>query len=200
MEIISAELDKRGIVLPKENEAVIKRVIHTTADFDYAENLFFSPNVVSSAVELLRNKKPIVITDTHMALSGISKPSCAKLGIETYCFMSDDDVSALSKKTGMTRASCSIDKAARLDEHRPIIFAIGNAPTALVRIRQLLDANLVHPEVIIAVPVGFVNVVNAKELIMETNVPQIVAKGQKGGSTIAAAIMNALLYEATGAR
>lgn len=213
MEIISSELDKRGVVLAKENEAVIKRVIHATADFDYADNLVFSDGAVQYAVTLLKNSKPIIITDTNMALAGISKSACKKLGVDSFCFMADDDVAQHASKTGATRASCSIDKAACIASGaytskengisfsgRPLIFAAGNAPTALVRLRQLFDGEYIKPAFIIGVPVGFVNVVAAKELIIGMNVPHIVARGRKGGSTVAAAIVNALLYEADGER
>lgn len=213
MEIIAHELDERGIILVKENEAVIKRVIHATADFDYAEHLVFSDGAVPYAVSLLKNSKPVIITDTNMALAGISKIACKKLGIDSFCFMADEDVARHAEKTGATRASCSIDKAVRIASNndtskdggisfsgRPLIFAAGNAPTALVRLRRLFDAGYVKPALIIGVPVGFVNVAAAKELIIGMNVPYIVARGRKGGSTVAAAIVNALLYKADGER
>ena len=140
-------------------------------------------------------QKPVIVTDTNMALAGINKTACARLGIETHCFMADEDVREASKQSGLTRAACSVDKMAHLfgNSSRPVIFACGNAPTALVRVRQLHDARLFSPALVIGVPVGFVNVVAAKELILQSEIPHIVARGRKGGSTIAAAIMNALL-------
>lgn len=191
-EIISREL---GYELPEELAPIIKRCIHTSADFDYAKNLCFSEGVVDKALKALKNGACIV-TDTQMAKSGINKKALAKYGGEVYCFISDEDVAAEAKKNGSTRATVSMDKAAALE--KPLIFAIGNAPTALVRLYELIQDGKLKPELIIGVPVGFVNVVQSKELIMETEVPYIVARGRKGGSNIAACICNALLYMAGG--
>ena len=193
-EIISRELGERR--LKAENEAVIKRVIHTTADFDYADTLVFSPHVVNNTVEILRQGGVTLVTDTRMAFSGISKPALAKLGGQIHCFMSDEDVARMAKQQGTTRAVASMDKACMLSGN--LIFAIGNAPTALIRLYELIGENRIKPRLIIGVPVGFVNVVEAKELIMQTEIPYIVARGRKGGSKVAAAIVNALLYQATG--
>ena len=191
-EIITEEL---GYALPEKEAPIIKRCIHTSADFDYAENLCFSEDVVEKALRALKNGACIV-TDTQMAKSGINKKALAKYGGEVYCFMSDEDVAATAKKNGTTRATASMDKAAGMD--KPLIFAIGNAPTALVRLYELIEDGKLKPELIIGVPVGFVNVVQSKELIMQAEVPYIVAKGRKGGSNIAACICNALLYMAGG--
>ena len=191
-EIITEEL---GYELPEDKAPIIKRCIHTSADFDYAENLCFSDGVVEKALQALKNGACIV-TDTQMAKSGINKKALAKYGGEVYCFMSDEDVAEIAKKNGTTRATASMDKAAAMD--KPLIFAIGNAPTALVRLYELIENGKLKPELIIGVPVGFVNVVQSKELIMQTDVPYIVAKGRKGGSNIAACICNALLYMAGG--
>ena len=189
-EIITELLGDRR--LDPENELVIKRAIHTTADFDYADNLVFSPHAVKTGIEALKGGCDIV-TDTQMAKSGISKATLAKLGGEVHCFMSDPDVAAEARERGVTRALVSMEKAAKLE--KPCIFAIGNAPTALIRIRELMDAGALTPALIIGVPVGFVNVVESKELIIESAVPHIVARGRKGGSNVAAAIVNALLYQ-----
>ena len=189
-EIITEILGDRK--LDPENELVIKRAIHTTADFDYADNLVFSPHAVTRGIEALKGGCDIV-TDTQMARSGISKATLAKLGGEVHCFMSDPDVAAEAKARGVTRALVSMEKAAKLG--KPCIFAIGNAPTALIRIRELMDSGELKPALVIGVPVGFVNVVESKELIIETDVPHIVARGRKGGSNVAAAIVNALLYQ-----
>ena len=191
-EIITEEL---GYELPEDKAPIIKRCIHTSADFDYAENLCFSGGVVEKALQALKNGACIV-TDTQMAKSGINKKALAKYGGEVYCFMSDEDVAEIAKKNGTTRATASMDKAAAMD--KPLIFAIGNAPTALVRLYELIENGKLKPELIIGVPVGFVNVVQSKELIMQADVPYIVAKGRKGGSNIAACICNALLYMAGG--
>ena len=193
-EMISRELGERR--LKAENETVIKRVIHTTADFDYVDTLAFSPHVVNNTVEILRQGGVTLVTDTRMAFSGISKPALAKLGGQIHCFMSDEDVARMAKQQGTTRAVASMDKACMLSGN--LIFAIGNAPTALIRLYELIGENRIKPRLIIGVPVGFVNVVEAKELIMQTEIPYIVARGRKGGSNVAAAIVNALLYQATG--
>lgn len=188
-EIITQELNGR---IPEDEKApIIKRAIHTSADFEYADSLCFSQDVVKQALSAIK-RGACIVTDTQMGKSGINKKSLAKFGGEVFCFMSDDDVATIAKENGTTRATASMDKAALLDKE--IIFAIGNAPTALVRLYELINEGKVNPALIIGVPVGFVNVVQSKELIMSTDVPYIVAKGRKGGSNIAAAICNALLY------
>ncbi len=189
-EIITQELGERK--LPADQELIIKRCIHTSADFDYADNLCFSENAVEKAMDAIKGGACIV-TDTQMAKAGINKRALARYGGEVFCFMSDEDVAAQAKENGTTRATASMDKAASLK--RPLIFAIGNAPTALVRLYELIEEGKIRPELIIGVPVGFVNVVQSKELIMQTDVPYIVARGRKGGSNIAACIVNALLYK-----
>ncbi len=188
-EIIAEELGDTPLV--PGTELVVKRCIHTSADFDYAQNLCFSERAVEHAIDAIRNGACIV-TDTQMAKAGINKRALARYGGEVYCFMSDGDVAETARKNGTTRATASMDKAAAMD--RKLIFAIGNAPTALVRLYELIAEGKLNPELIIGVPVGFVNVVQSKELIMETEVPYIVARGRKGGSNIAACICNALLY------
>lgn len=188
-EIITEELgDKK---LDPEKELIIKRCIHTSADFEYADSLCFSEGAVEKAMEALKNGACIV-TDTQMGRSGINKRALARYGGEVYCFISDEDVAETAKKNGTTRATVSMDKAAEMK--KPLIFAIGNAPTALVRLYELMEEGKINPALIIGVPVGFVNVVQSKELIMESKAPYIVAKGRKGGSNIAACICNALLY------
>lgn len=189
-ELIGEELG--DIVLDKKQEPIIKRVIHTTADFDYVDNLCFSEEVVDKLQKAIRNGACIV-TDTQMARSGINKKELAKYGGEVYCYMSDDDVAEQAKLAGTTRAVASMDKATTLQ--KDLIFAIGNAPTALVRLYELIEEKKISPKGIIGVPVGFVNVVEAKELIMQADCPYIVARGRKGGSNVAAAICNALLYD-----
>ncbi len=188
-EIITEELGDRK--LPEDKAPLIKRVIHTSADFDYADNLCFSDGVIEKALAAIRSGAAIV-TDTQMGRSGINKKSLAKYGGQVCCFMSDEDVAEAAKRNGTTRAVASIDKAASMEG--PLIFAIGNAPTALVRLYELIEEGTLSPALVIGVPVGFVNVVQSKELIMETDVPYIVARGRKGGSNVAAAICNALLY------
>lgn len=188
-EIITEELGDTPLI--PGTELIVKRCIHTSADFDYAENLCFSTNAVEKAIEAIKNGACIV-TDTQMAKAGINKKALAKYGGEVFCFMSDEDVSVKAKELGCTRATASMDKAASMG--KPLIFAIGNAPTALVRLYELIQEKKISPYLIIGVPVGFVNVVQSKEMIMKTNTPYIVARGRKGGSNIAACICNALLY------
>ena len=192
-EIITELLGDRK--LDSENELVIKRVIHTTADFDYADNLVFSEHAVRKGIEALKAGCDIV-TDTQMARSGINKTVLEKLGGTVHCFMSDPEVAAEAKSRGITRAVVSMEHAARLT--KPLIFAIGNAPTALMRLRELIEAGELAPALVIGVPVGFVNVVESKEqFIASAAAPYIIARGRKGGSNVAAAICNALLYQIT---
>ena len=191
LEIIESKLT---VDIPQENLAVVKRVIHTTADFDYAVNLAFSEGAVEKALEALRSGCDIV-TDTQMAKSGINKAAAEKLGCAVHCFMSDPDVAAEAKERGCTRAKVSMEKAARVAGSG--IFAIGNAPTALIMLREMIEEGRISPKLVVGVPVGFVNVVESKEEIMRTGVPYIVARGRKGGSTVAAAIINALMYQIT---
>lgn len=188
--IITEELGDR--TFPEEIAQVVKRVIHTTADFDYADNLVFSPNAVSRASDAIRNGAHIV-TDTSMVKAGINKKTLAKFGGEVHCFIAEPDVAAEAKQRGVTRSIVSMERAAKLDV--PVIFAIGNAPTALIQLEKLIREDGLRPELVIGVPVGFVNVVESKELIIRSGVPHIVARGRKGGSNVAAAIVNALLYQ-----
>jgi len=196
MALIRAELRERGITLPTENEAVILRCIHASADFDYAANLRFTPDAVRRAKEALRRGTDLV-TDTNMALAGISRPGLQKLGASAYCYMAEDFIAERAKAQETTRAAAAMDWAA---EHNPsAVFAVGNAPTALLRIAEQIREGL-RPALVIAVPVGFVNVVESKERIFsvceEADIPCIAAMGRKGGSSIAAAICNALIYSA----
>ena len=190
-EIIGRELEERGIHLPEDKAFLIKRAIHTTADFDYADTLYFSEGAIERAKELLKAGATIV-TDTNMVLSGINKKTLSKFGGNALCFMAEEDVAGEAKERGITRAAVSMERASKLEG--PVIFAIGNAPTALVALRELLDSNTYRPAFVIGVPVGFVNVEAAKELIIEADIPCIVNRGRKGGSNVAAAICNALLY------
>ena len=176
-EIITEELRKRGISLPEEQEMITKRVIHTSADFDYANTMTYSKDAVFIAKELLKNGADIV-TDTNMALSGINKKALAKLGGQARCFMADEDVARIAKKRGVTRAVVSMEKAA--DIKKPVIFAVGNAPTALIQLYEMIQERNWRPAFVIGVPVGFVNVEVAKELIMETKVPYIINRGTEG--------------------
>lgn len=199
-QIITEELNKMGIFLPKEHAAVVKRVIHTTADFDYAKNMRLTDDAVQLAAKALLKGTPI-ITDTNMAKSGISKPGLRKCGVEAHCFISDPDIDQKAKAEGTTRAVAAVNKAAEL--YPQAIFAVGNAPTALLALCSQMERNPeFRPSLIIGVPVGFVNVVESKEKLVEEarkyGVPVIAAMGRKGGSNVAAAVCNAVIYTATG--
>ena len=191
-EIISRELEDRKICLPKEQEMITKRVIHTSADFEYVRTLTYSDRAVEIAQDLILHGADIV-TDTNMALAGINKKKLAAFGGEAHCFMAYETVAKLAKERKTTRAAISMEMASKLE--KPVIFAIGNAPTALIQLYEMIQSGAWHPAFIIGVPVGFVNVEAAKELILETNIPHIVNQGRKGGSNVAAAICNALIYE-----
>ena len=190
MEIITKELN--GKTWPEPEFSVVKRCIHTSADFDYGENLCFSKGAAALGVEALRDGISIV-TDTRMAASGINKKRLREYGGEVHCFMDAPDVAEEAKGRGCTRAAICMERAAAL--HENLIIAVGNAPTALIRLYELIQAGEIRPVLIIGAPVGFVNVVEAKELIMTAGVPYIVPRGRKGGSNIAATICNALLYQ-----
>ena len=190
-EIISQELTGMGITLDEETAMVTKRCIHTSADFDYASTLCFSDGAVGRMQELIRGGACIA-TDTNMTLAGINKKKLAQFGGEAFCFMADEEVAAEAKRRGVTRAVVSMEKASRMN--REIIFAIGNAPTALIRLYEMMEEGIFVPSFVIGVPVGFVNVVWAKELFIGSEVPYIINRGRKGGSNIAAAICNAVLY------
>ena len=200
-QIAAGEIEKRSFEIIEEEvgreldpvlKPIIKRVIHTTADFSYADTLFFSENAVEKGLQALREGVSI-ITDTNMGRAGINKKKLEQYGGKVHCFMADEDVAAAALTQQTTRAAVSMDKAAAMQED--FIFAIGNAPTALIRLYELIQEGKIRPRLIIGVPVGFVNVVEAKELILTAGVPVIVARGRKGGSNVAAAICNALIYQ-----
>lgn len=189
-EIITKELGDR--TFPEEIAPVVKRVIHTTADFDYADNLVFSEGAVLHAMDAIR-KGAHIVTDTNMAKAGINKKILEKFGGEVHCFVADPDVAVEAKQRGVTRSIISMERAAELDV--PVIFAIGNAPTALLQLEKLIKEGTGKPELVIGVPVGFVNVVESKERMIASGVPYIIARGRKGGSNVAASIVNAILYQ-----
>lgn len=188
-EIIESELGE--VNLADDIKPIVMRAIHTTADFDYLENLYFSENAVQTALKIIKGGATIV-TDTNMARAGINKSALARHGCECMCYMADPEVAQTAKAAGSTRAAASVDKAANL--RKPVIYVVGNAPTALVRICEHIENNSFIPDFVIAVPVGFVNVVQSKEMLIASGVPCIAARGRKGGSNVAAAICNALLY------
>lgn len=190
-EIIGEELLKRNIILNKEQEPVTKRVIHTSADFDYASTMIYSDDAIMMSKRLIMNGAHIV-TDTNMAKAGINKKVLKKFGGEVHCFMADEDVACEAKERGVTRATVSMERAKAIG--KPLIFAIGNAPTALISLYEMMEKGIYTPDFVIGVPVGFVNVEASKELFINSSVPYIINRGRKGGSNIAAAICNALLY------
>lgn len=196
MQIIAGELEQMGLEIAPENRAVVYRAIHASADFDYAKNLVFTENAVPTAVQKL-HEGAVIVTDTNMALAGVSKPSLAKLGATALCYMAEPEVAAAANERGVTRAAVSMERA--MAEHPGAIVAVGNAPTALVRLTELMQQGA-RPALVIAVPVGFVNVVESKQEIFaacqKLGVPCMAALGRKGGSSVAAAICNALLYTA----
>lgn len=198
--LLPKEIEKRSFELieaemktcpPEDIKPVMMRVIHTTADFDYENQLKFSEDVIKKALKAIQ-EGACIVTDTNMVKAGINKTKLHEFGGEVYCFMADEDVKIEAESNGTTRAVASMNKACNLN--RPLIFAIGNAPTALIHLHDLIQEGKLNPELIIGVPVGFVNVEVSKEIIMEDQVPYIVAQGRKGGSNVAAAIVNALLY------
>ena len=197
MRIIETELAERGIEVPAENMTVVKRVIHTSADFDYGKNLKFTEGAVRRAVEALQKGGCTFITDTNMALSGISKPSLQKLSAQAICYMADEGIMRQAKEQGTTRAYASMRRGAA--GYPKGIFVSGNAPTALIALSEMIREGL-KPTLVIGMPVGFVNVVESKEELFEVceehDIPAIVAFGRKGGSNVAASVCNALLYTA----
>ena len=190
-EIITSELSSMGITIPEDEAPITKRVIHTSADFDYANTMCYSDGAIERVKELIKAGAHIV-TDTNMALSGINKKKLAEYGGQVHCFMAEEDVAIEAKQRQVTRATVSMERAAALP--MPVIFAIGNAPTALISLYEMMVQGRFTPEFVIGVPVGFVNVEAAKELFINSDVPYIINKGRKGGSNIAAAIVNAILY------
>ena len=202
--VLPSEIEKRSFemieselphAIPPKEKPIVMRVIHATADFDYCESLRFSENAVDLALETVRNGA-VFVTDTNMAKTGINKPALEKLGCTAECFMSDEETARAASEQGITRATASVDIASRIE--KPVIYAVGNAPTALVRICELAAQGSFTPALVIGVPVGFVNVEYSKELLTRSGLSYIAAMGRKGGSTVAAAICNALLYMAGG--
>ena len=189
-EIISEELGH--LQLLAGFEAIIKRIIHTTADFDYARITEIHKDSIVSAHKAFSNRCKIY-SDTRMIIAGVSKPALNKLGCDIYTYIDDPQVMQQSKNMGITRSILGIEKASC--DLKTKIFVIGNAPTALVRLGELIIDKKINPALIIGVPVGFVGASESKEFIKKTGVPYIVTNGRKGGSTVAVAILNAILYQ-----
>ena len=191
-EIIEEELQ---IQLDEKIKPVVKRVIHTTADFSYAENMVFSQNAIDRGIEEIKSGVCTIITDTNMVKAGINKSAIKEFGVTVYCFVSDEDVAEDALKNNTTRAVAAVNKGAK--KFRNGIFVVGNAPTALIRIYDLIKSGELNPALVVGVPVGFVNVTESKEMVTSLNdTPYIVANGRKGGSNVAAAIINAIMYMA----
>lgn len=191
MEIIESELT---VELDPVEKPIVKRVIHATADFSFAESLHFSEGVVPLMRRMLKSGATVV-TDTNMALAGISKPSLSRVGARAICLMAEESVAAEAARRGITRAQVSCERALALPG--PKLMVCGNAPTFLY---PLLERKEEEELAVIGVPVGFVNVVEAKQRLWESDIPCITALGRRGGSNVAAAIVNALLYGIEGAR
>ena len=202
-EILTSQMDKDRLKFYTDDELlVVKRTIHTTADFDYQYNVIFQNNAIETLKYCIQSDA-MIFTDTNMALSGINKRILTgKFSITPRCLIAEPDTVEYAKKNNTTRATASVDLAYQIRDEKqdlnkgkkiPIVFAVGNAPTALIRIHELLDKYT--PDFIIAAPVGFVNVIEAKELIKQSNIPAIICDGNKGGSNVCAAIINAVLLQ-----
>ena len=189
MQIISHEL--AHISLPNTLAPIIKRVIHTTADFEYAQLMAFHAEAVANGYNALKSGCRIY-ADTNMITAGVSKATLAKYGCTIDCFVHDKDVVDTAKAKGITRSIAGIDKASGDSAYK--VFVIGNAPTALVRLCELYEQGTVKPDLVIGVPVGFVGAKESKEMLRDSGMPYIISRGRKGGSTVAVAILNALLY------
>lgn len=195
MEIIESELQ---VELEEEIKPIVKRVIHATADFSFAENMRFTPGIVELIHNMLENGAAIV-TDTNMALAGINKTALNKLGAKAMCFVADEDVALEARSRGVTRSFVSMERALRIDG--PKLLVCGNAPTFLLSLLEIAGQSGIPADTaVIGVPVGFVNVVEAKEKLWASGMPCIAAMGRRGGSNVAAAIVNALMYGIRGVR
>ena len=187
-EIIGDEMGNHDFT--EDELKVVKRVIHTTADFEYMELIEISKDAINVGKEILKNN-PIIYTDTNMALSGINKKALEKLNGKAICYVNLEEVHKEAKEKGITRSMAAVEKASADSVD---IFVFGNAPTALFRLKELIKEKKANPKLIIAVPVGFVGASESKENLEELNIPYITVKGRKGGSTVAASIINALMY------
>lgn len=193
-EIIQGIIDKIRPDYKFKNEIeekIIKRAIHTTADFEYLDILKISEEAVEKLVNGLKNKATIY-TDTNMALSGINKRKLEALGCKYKCFVSDEEVAKLAKEKGITRSMAAVEVASR--EEGKKIFVLGNAPTALYKVIEMSNNSQLDVEAVVGVPVGFVGAEESKDELAKTDIPYIISKGRKGGSNLAAAIINAILY------
>jgi len=168
---------------------IVRRVVHTTADFEYVRTLRIHSGAISSGIAAIRSGKP-VFTDTQMALSGIRKSEIARFGGTVTCLIGDPEVRKVAGEQETTRARVAVDAAVLQMEGG--IYAIGNAPTALLRLIELIQADRAHPALVIGLPVGFVNAAESKDALLRLDCPHITNIGRKGGSNVAAAVVNAL--------
>ncbi|NFO10706.1 precorrin-8X methylmutase [Clostridium botulinum] len=187
-EIIGEELGAHSF--SDEELLIVKRVIHTTADFEYKDLVKISKDAINAGKEVL-SKGATIYTDTNMALNGINKMALAKTNSKVICYVNEPDVHIEAKEKGITRSMAAVEKAC---SDNVDIFVFGNAPTALFKLKELIKEKKANPKLVIAVPVGFVGAAESKENLDELGIPYIRVKGRKGGSTVAAAIVNALLY------
>lgn len=170
--------------------SIVRRMIHTSADFEFKATVRFHPQAVAAGIDAIRQGKTI-ITDTNMARVGIRARELAQFGVPLKCYMSDAGIRDRALAIGATRAQVAVDAA--LDDMRDGIYVVGNAPTALLRLIQLINENKAHPALIIGLPVGFVNAAESKAALMELDYPYISNVGRKGGSNLAAGVVNALI-------
>jgi precorrin-8X/cobalt-precorrin-8 methylmutase len=186
-DIIEAEAGNHDFNEPQW--AIVRRMIHTTADFEFKDMVRIHPQAVAAGIQAIRSGKTI-ITDTNMARVGIRSNPLARFGVIVKCYMDDPRVHERAKSNGTTRASVAVDMAA--DDMNGGIYVVGNAPTALLRLIELIKAGLASPALIIGLPVGFVNAAESKAALMELDYPYISNIGRKGGSNLAASVVNAL--------
>lgn len=173
-----------------EEWRVVRRMIHTSADFDYLRTVRFHPGAIAAGIAAIRSGRTI-ITDTHMAATGIRKPDLTHFGAAVKCFMHAPQTHAAALATGGTRAAAAVDAAS--EEMQDGIYVVGNAPTALLRLVERMRLDQVRPALIVGLPVGFVNAAESKAALAELDHPYITNTGRKGGSNVAAAVVNALL-------
>ena len=191
-QIIAKEIGDHN--LSQDQWTIVRRMIHTSADFEYGSMTRFHPNAIQSGLDAIRGGKKI-ITDTNMARVGIRKKELDRFGASTVCFMNDPDIHRRARASGSTRARIAVDMA--VDDMKDGIYVVGNAPTALLRLIELVEAQQAQPALIIGLPVGFVNAAESKAALMDLGYPYITNLGRKGGSNVAASVVNALAIMAS---
>ena len=175
---------------PRDRWQIVRRMIHTSADFDYLGSVVFHPQAVSAGVKAIREGRNIV-TDTQMARAGIRKSEISRFGGTVECLIDDPTVGRVAQDSGCTRAMAAVDAAVPMMKNG--IYVIGNAPTALLRLIELIRAGKAQPALVVGVPVGFVNAAESKQELADLDWPHISNKGRKGGSNVAASVINALI-------